>query len=132
MQEIKNIFGKPLFFPKGIAEYYSFSTEKLINLLGKYKNNGYVKSRICTELGYRKVFQPIFEELEMVENQYIEAFLGLSVAQVLGLIIVDNGNKSEIKKLISEINRWEVTYQKEDFISFLEKNEIFILSENLE
>ncbi|MDO4729077.1 MAG: hypothetical protein Q4B43_08760 [Bacteroidota bacterium] len=126
MEEFKNIFGKPQFFPKGIEEYYSYSTKELTELLKKH-NNGYVKSRICTELGRRKELIPIFEELENMENQKMEALFGLSVAQILGLIIIDNGNRNDIEYLISKINRWKIKHQKEDFIYFLESNDIFIL-----
>lgn len=97
----------------------------MINLLNIYQNNAYIKVRICNELANRKFFIPIFEELVKAENQKIEALFGLSVAQMLGFFIVDNGDKTIIQKLISEVEKWE-KYQKEDFIYLLEKNGIYI------
>lgn len=124
MENYKNIFGVSRFFSR-IEEYHSISTSELINLLNIYQNNAYIKVRICNELANRNFFVPIFEELAKAENQKIEALFGLSVAQMLGFFIVDNGDKTIIQKLISEVEKWE-KHQKEDFIYLLEKNGIYI------
>ncbi|MDO4729564.1 MAG: hypothetical protein Q4B43_11255 [Bacteroidota bacterium] len=81
-------------------------------MLKKHKYNGYVKYRICAELGHRKELAPIFEELEDIENQKTESLFGLSVAQILGLILIDNGNKNDIQHLISKINKWRLSVKR--------------------
>lgn len=60
-----------------------------------------------------------FEELIKDENQELNALFGFTVSQIIGLIIIDYGNMSEIKEMRELINQWTNKQQIEDFTNYL-------------
>lgn len=60
-----------------------------------------------------------FGELIKDENQELNALFGFTVSQIIGPIIIDYGNMSEIKEMRELINQWTNKRQIEDFINYL-------------
>jgi len=84
-----NTLGQKRFFPDGIKDYRGFTVDKLKDLLIQNKSNGYIKSRILIELGWRKELNTVFDELMSLDNQKLNSLFNLSVAQIAGFIDIN-------------------------------------------
>lgn len=112
-----NIFNKERIVKRGISEYSKKSNNELEELLSN--KSGYIRSRVLIEFASRGILKYAFEELTKDENQELNALFGVTVSQIIGLIIIDYGNMSEIKEMRELINEWADKQQIEDFVNYV-------------